>query len=449
MRTLVLTVGCSPAPIATCVTALRPDRVVFLCSSASRHLVDGDGQPCEHDAEHDAAPGSPCLLRQLNPRDYEIVELADPDDATECYLRTTRVLDTLRTQPGAEILADYTGGTKTMSACLVAAALDRRIPLYLTSRDRTHLRSVGADSCSERVETVAIHANRALTAWVPGLLETYDYQGALRLLQRLQAEDHLRDETRGRVGLLQNVCGALEAWDRFDHALARKLLGHRWQHPLVQGLCNRLDRLMAARAEIDGQPAESSPSHHGYELVWDLVLNARRRAAQGRYDDAVGRLYRALELLAQVRLLTAYGIKTASVDPQVIPAEVRSEIIGGRSADPLHGGIPVGLFASYRLLSGFTDDPVGARFLPQAWSLRQALEARNFSLFAHGFRPLDEEAYSRFSAVAGQFLNECLRDLTDADLPPQLPGALPDLTSISPQPTRTGNLRGEQVILQP
>jgi hypothetical protein len=34
-------------------------------------------------------------------------------------------------------------------------------------------------------------------------------------------------------------------------------------------------------------------SGHGYEIVEDLLLNAERRAMQDRYDDAVGRLYRA------------------------------------------------------------------------------------------------------------------------------------------------------------
>jgi hypothetical protein len=50
-------------------------------------------------------------------------------------------------------------------------------------------------------------------------------------------------------------------------------------------------------------------SGHGYEIVEDLLLNAERRAMQDRYDDAVGRLYRALELLVQIRLLQTYDIK--------------------------------------------------------------------------------------------------------------------------------------------
>ena len=37
-------------------------------------------------------------------------------------------------------------------------------------------------------------------------------------------------------------------------------------------------------------------------MVEDLLLNAERRAIQGRYEDAIGRIYRAIELIAQIRL---------------------------------------------------------------------------------------------------------------------------------------------------
>lgn len=46
----------------------------------------------------------------------------------------------------------------------------------------------------------------------------------------------------------------------------------------------------------------------GYEQVQDLILNAERRAVQERYDDAVARLYRAVEMVAQVRLQSEWGL---------------------------------------------------------------------------------------------------------------------------------------------
>ena len=53
-----------------------------------------------------------------------------------------------------------------------------------------------------------------------------------------------------------------------------------------------------ALERILGRSKKSS----GYEKVGDLLRNAERRAAQSRFDDAVARLYRALELFAQLRL---------------------------------------------------------------------------------------------------------------------------------------------------
>ncbi len=42
----------------------------------------------------------------------------------------------------------------------------------------------------------------------------------------------------------------------------------------------------------------------------DLLRNAERRAARGRYDDAAARLYRALEMLAQMRM----GARSPALD---------------------------------------------------------------------------------------------------------------------------------------
>jgi hypothetical protein len=46
----------------------------------------------------------------------------------------------------------------------------------------------------------------------------------------------------------------------------------------------------------------------------DLIANARRRAEEGFYDDAVGRLYRTMEMLAQFELLTKYDQDTSDID---------------------------------------------------------------------------------------------------------------------------------------
>lgn len=436
MRTLVVTVGGSPEPIRTAIESLEPDRVVFLCSGGkfgSRPQVDGEGTPCEVRRDGEVVEKRPSLVRQLDLQDFQVEVVEDPDDVAGWYSMVRRVLDRLLDEDGAEVLVDYTGGTKTMSAALVTGALDRGVPLHLTSRARTNLVKVDFGQSTERLETGVIHAERALRVQLPEFLEAFDYPGAVRLLKELATRGHVRGPHRDEARLLQDVCRALEAWDRFDHGEALLYLEQEQQkrHSWVRdNLWLRATNLVAARAELEDRESTLRSQHHGYEPVWDLLLNADRRAVQGRYDDAVGRLYRALELLAQIRLRKAHGLRTAGVTPEALPESVRAEVMRDKNPEPKTGTVRLGLFDAWRVLAGFPGDPMGQRFVPLAGDLQQALEVRNYSLFAHGFQPITSDQWRRFHKTVAGFMTNALRDVVKQDLPPQLPGEMPDLVAV-------------------
>ncbi len=153
-----------------------------------------------------------------------------------------------------------------------------------------------------------------------------------------------------------------------------------------------------------------------------LLLNAERRAKQERYDDAVGRLYRALELLAQIRLLVTYDIKTGDVDIEKLPEPLRNEYEKMRSPDK--GKIQLALKKSYELLAEFPNDPIGRLYQENANRIINALETRNNSLFAHGFQPITESDYQKVSEVFVNFIETCITAVVPAKLksqPPQFP----------------------------
>src|SRR5205085_1915312 len=103
---------------------------------------------------------------------------------------------------------------------------------------------------------------------------------------------------------------------------------------------------------------------HGFEWVEDLVRNAERRQSQGRYDDAVGRVYRAVELTAQVWLQLRHGLETSNVDLGKIPEAQRAALVRPQpdenGAGP--GKIKIGLLQAWDVVAAFPDDPLGALF---------------------------------------------------------------------------------------
>lgn len=137
------------------------------------------------------------------------------------------------------------------------------------------------------------------------------------------------------------------------------------------------------------------------------MLNAERRAVQQRCDDAVGRLFRALELLAQIRLSKEYNIQTGDVAIHKVPEFLQPKY-GSLPINSPDGKIQLGLEKSYVLLSELPDDSLGKIYQQQASKIKNALHIRNYSLFAHGFSPIMKGEYQAFSEVVVGFITSSI-----------------------------------------
>ncbi|MGJ3250424.1 MAG: TIGR02710 family CRISPR-associated CARF protein [Elainellaceae cyanobacterium] len=408
---LFITVGGSPAPIVTAINSLRPDRVIFICSAGPRGSLSqivGEGTPCEVRKGTEVIDRLPNIPNQVNlgdrfNADQDIVLLDDPDDLSEGYQHITyKIREIKQNTPDARLYADYTGGTKTMSLALGAAALDQGITLYLTtSAVRENLFRVERGESTGRASTTLVTVERTLNQELPRFLEQYNYAGAIAALTTLLANYELSTEQRRRVQALRDICSGFDAWDRFNHLEAWNLLSLKMKQVQDHGL--GLKRVLSSREAIDPDfvAPESIPGS-GYEIVEDLLLNAERRAHQQSFDDAVGRLYRALELLAQVRLKHGYRIQSGDVDLTQLPEALREHY--EKERNPRNGKIQLALWKSYILLSQFPSDPLGKLFEQESKHLLNALEVRNHSLFAHGFKPITESDYLASGAVIKDFI---------------------------------------------
>jgi CRISPR-associated protein (TIGR02710 family) len=165
----------------------------------------------------------------------------------------------------------------------------------------------------------------------------------------------------------------------------------------------QLESLAWVRARLGSD--ERWPDHderRGWELVEDLLANAERCAHRGRYDDAVARLYRATELLAQIRLRRVYDIQTGDVwldSPAIAECPAALELLekaraqavplseGSRGADTRDRQVKIGLWQAYSLL-GALGDPLGEHFLADSRHLKGFLEMRHRSILAHGLDPV-------------------------------------------------------------
>lgn len=396
---LICTVGGSHQPIIASIRQHRPQFIHFLCSDdagkakGSYTQVVGEGKVLKSSREVDK-PDLPNIATLAGVTDEQICvhKIKGFDDLNACYLETVRVIAEARRQtPEARIVVDYTGGTKSMTAGLAAAALDDgRCEISLVAGQRNDLLAV--QNQTEFVRPIHVWDAQALRRIQAGreLLRRFDYAAAEQVLRdaaaRFAGEHTLEKLERGIA-----LCRAFDAWDKFRHSDAQQLL-QRYQAAFVP--LWRVLRCLSG--ECQG---------HGFEWVEDLLLNAQRRALQERYDDAVGRVYRALELTAQIWLRASQDIETGDVILEKVPEVTRAELERLREDN---GRIKIGLLKAWDLTAKFSDDPLGQSFVEQRARLLDFLRVRNESLFAHGFRPVSNSDYQKYVPSVVEFLRGCI-----------------------------------------
>jgi len=428
---LLVTVGGSPDPILFAVQTLRreqpeqPLEVVFICSvepcpKPSVEQVIGGGFPCLHFLPEGRQEMGANLVVQLAISDFNperhLIGIPDPDDLADAFQRIRDHILQLRSNRFQErIRGDYTGGTKSMSAALAMACVQLGLDVGVVSGPRTNLEKVDQSESTRLMEMAPLHATSQLHAQLLPVLSLQNYGEAAQLVQRfLQSQaQRISADTADHARMLQAICETLERWDQFQWQEALAAAEALPPEALPPDLLGWWQRVVHARACMDGVPPEDGIT--GYELVQDLLLCAERRGRRGRYDDAVSRLYRALELLAQTYV--------------TLKLKLSSESRWERDRCFLTDGTKVtaagdGVTALYIWLERRGDPELGAIFRRRKGQFFRLLQARNRSLLAHGLNPLTESQWSALQRDIGYFVAEIL-DLPgfqQGQSPQQLPG---------------------------
>ncbi len=391
---LVVTVGGSRDPVLHAIRTHRPTRVAFICSPDSRSIADH-------------------VLSTLEPEGIrphpDFIELSRPEQLGPCYAeirnRLEEILRSLRISPD-EVLVDYTGGLKTMSAALVLAAVERFHHFTYVSGERRDRGGVGTViPGSERVvlqpnpwEQLAIRdVERARDLW-----DHLAFEEAERVLR--SAAERLRGPRR-RFEAMATIAEALAARHRLDFRDAKVKLG-----PLQRDVPNLYDgeeerpeiRELLGFVKSSHELMERLSSHTPGSLLAEILDNVIRTARQHRWEDAAARLYRAMELQAQVWLEMASGgaIRNGRVKVDRLPAALQGRSYVRQEGNEVRFSLESALRAAADLgwepAKRLADDIA----LGDRSRLRGATEKRNTSILAHGVQPIGEEGFRQMCELA-------------------------------------------------
>lgn len=405
----LVSVGGSPGPILHVLRQHRPRCIWYFCSYESRRMAE------EIHTQLDWNP------------DRDFIEVERFEELGACYLALRNALPGLlkkwRVLP-AHVLVDYTGGTKAMSASLVLAAAELFQQFsYVGSPQRE---KGGLGIVIDGHEKVVYQGNpwrqlaireveRAKDAWDAGLFET-----AASVLNSVADKVRYKE----RFSTLAKICDGMACRFRLDFNTAAKKLGEaRGRLPQLYdgkenyGLIDFVNHM---------QELCKNARNDDSVLLRELLDNALFCAQKmKRFEDAAARLYRAMELQAQIWLEeeTKGAIRHGKCLPQEaeqVEDKIRNdETIWKPDED---GVVRLSMEKAYRVLARL-GQPNAKQIVEdikkgtQQSRWRKATEKRNTSILGHGKQPIGEEGFKEMCEIAKDFLDFDLSSMANP-IPP-------------------------------
>jgi len=396
-KAILVSLGGTPAPIIFSLNHQRPDYICFFVSEETRDSIDKD------------------ILPRLDfaYRNYDWITTQSAERLSDCYhvlaTKLPEILKKWKVDP-KNLVVDYTGGTKTMSVALALATIDNSsLYTYIGGAERTK-------------EGLGIVINGKEKMWYTDNpwdeMAVVERREACLLFNRARylAAAEIFSKTSERVSqvhrpffeAMKELAEGYDLWDRFKHKEARKrLYQSRKIIETFAAASDKAEMLCLANALKDNlsflEELKNDRAQKGLLLCYDLLANAKRRAElEDKFDDAIARIYRAIEALAQFRLEFKYGIKTSDVRTAQIPESLREEY-ERRYFDEKTSKIKLPLFASYNLLEKLGDELGKSFFTHYENKLRAILDQRNRSILAHGFDAMKQDTFKKMYSVMLEF----------------------------------------------
>ncbi len=425
---LICTIGSSPQPVALALKHIRPDRVIFVCSAETAPDLSGPRPQLKNPPRtgQDGTKEPDRIEVQIGAACTENVIVTDHQTIKKC-IRSIRenVEPEIRKwrsrSADHKVAVDFTGGTKPMSAALALCARQWTCKFWYTGGTQRDKAGIGV------VQDGSEQAFQSENPWNALGYQAIEEYCLFFNCGQFEAARSAAGETKKRIdeqavkeqfNALEALAEAYAKWEVFDHnsALDRlKTVIGKYGNGLAacgpEFSAPDFRNTLQANLE-DLELLKSHAGQPGAALVGDLLANAGRRGAEGRFDDAVARLYRCTEAIAQFRLKVQYQLDSGAVPLEKIPANLRNKWVNRGE----NGSLKLGLQDDYALLHERQDN-LGRKFVELGMAGdKSALAARNDSILAHGFVPISRKAYQALlgnvEALAKELGENMVRKIT-------------------------------------
>lgn len=427
-KALILTIGNTIEPPIKVINQVKPDKVYFIHTENSIIRVNE-------------------ILKKVEYKDFEkeCCHLFDHENINEVFNLATNIIKKIKSdKENYEIIADYTVGTRPMSAGLAIAATNEGI---------SKLSYVGSNNDQDRIETMGpVMDGKGILKSENNPFDenaTRELNKAIMFFNQYQyrvVEENLKDAERKlypkensmAIDIYQKLCILYDFWDKFRDKYGKKYLNHllngilikineneqvsnyfKSEHP------NLIPQLEKNKSFLDKKFSDEPLEKRIKYYLPDLINNSHRRIEEGKYDDAIARLYRAVELIAQITLIESGVIDMTnlsmnkkflidkckvrqllennetlfsefkSINQKAYESEAKTMPLASKQSFDLidilykNGNIKNNLYENY-------ENIVGTKF-----------NLRNDSILAHGLNPMKKQKSLNLYDTVMEFLMAC------------------------------------------
>ncbi|WP_295613672.1 TIGR02710 family CRISPR-associated CARF protein [uncultured Methanobrevibacter sp.] len=361
----------------------NPDKILFFGSKASKNTIMHIHDKIIEDYE-----------------DYEFIEIEHIDDFKEYFNAIkSKIIEFI----DEKVVIDYTSGTKTMTMAAAFASMIYHKNLVFVSGKREggivksgtekiisqNLYPVYDDLMIEKVKEL-FNSNRfeAGKVLLADIVESEDKEIYTQLFDIYYNFDNINYQ---------------KAFDLFTVEFLKEV------NTCFPDLKAQLSQNRMALQTI----VQKNHKLRCYCILASLLNNAKRRYNEGKYDDAIARLYRSFELIAQIRLKEKYNIKTSKVDLESLKKRGLTEeylnTLDSCRSD-LNEDVKIGLIKDYDLLYHLGDD-LGIFYSENYNEITECSSFRNKSILAHGLNYQTENEYLKFEKLVLEAANILTKDL--------------------------------------
>lgn len=416
---LILSVGGSPEPLIYSIKEFKPDIVCFIHTPQTK-------KECKLILDDSGFDG-----------DVYYTEISDHESLDNSFIKSKELFSNF-VNPDYEVRVDFTGGTKPMVSGIVLAVIEGNFSNfrlnYVGSKgsDSRTKKGVGVVKDGSEISKLQINPYKkyAINEFKRGInfFNKYQFEAAVQNFEK--AKEVSDDVNLSKLAdIYIDIVNFYSKWDKFNDKISKNVNVFKNLNSIIRNIesdeflltsltddypnfYNQLkNNLKFLCLKINGFTYEDFLSKNfdnvplknriKYYLP-DILNNAYRRIEEGKYDDALARLYRSSELIAQIKLTEIGLIDDDSLESNKIFHINRNQFLEKTNKRKNSGKIrcfiedvigeeelyskktfKLANYNSYKLLSLF-----GYVAAEEYVEINKKLGKRNNSILAHGLNPI-------------------------------------------------------------